>query len=69
LGIRLVVELAGIDAQLAKRKLGKKIHPDHGSRQRPLAAMVTPPPGTRSFDNHPTLYLVYARQVYVVKSR
>ena len=41
--IRLVVELAGIDVQLAKRKLGKKIHPDHGSRQRPPAAMVTPP--------------------------
>ncbi len=41
--IGLVFELAGIDAQLARRKLGKKIHPDHGGRQRPTAAMVTPP--------------------------
>jgi hypothetical protein len=41
--IGLVLELAGIDAQLAKRKLGKKIHPDHGGCQRPTAAMVTPP--------------------------
>jgi hypothetical protein len=41
--IRLVLELAGINAQLASGKLGKKIHPDHGDRQRPTAAMVTPP--------------------------
>jgi hypothetical protein len=39
----LVFELAGIDAQLARQKLGKKIHPNHGDRQRPTAAMVTPP--------------------------
>jgi hypothetical protein len=26
--------------QLARRKQGKKIHPDHGSRRRPMAAMV-----------------------------
>lgn len=41
--IGLVFELLGIDAQLTRRKLGKKIHPDHGGRQRPTAAMVTPP--------------------------
>lgn len=41
--IRLVFELLGIDAQLTRRKLGKKIQPDHGGRQRPTAAMVTPP--------------------------
>ncbi len=41
--IGLVLVLAGIDAQLARRKLGKKIHPDNGGRQRPTAAMVTPP--------------------------
>ena len=41
--IGLVFELSGIDAQLTRRKLGKKIHPDHGGRQRPTAAMVTPP--------------------------
>jgi hypothetical protein len=41
--IGLVFELAGIDAQLARRKLGKIIHPDHDGRQRPTAAMVTPP--------------------------
>ena len=29
LEIGLVLELAGIDAQLARRKLGKEIHPDH----------------------------------------
>ncbi len=38
----LVFELLGIDAQLTRRKLGKKIHPDHGGRQRPTAAMMTP---------------------------
>jgi hypothetical protein len=41
--IRLVLELSGIDAQLARRKLGKKIHPDHGGRQRPTAAVVNLP--------------------------
>ncbi len=41
--IRLVLELSGIDAQLARQKLGKKIHPDHGDHQRPTAAMVNPP--------------------------
>lgn len=40
--IGLVFELLGIDAQLTRRKLGKKIHPDHGGRQRPTAAMMTP---------------------------
>ncbi len=39
----LVFELLSIDAQLTRRKLGKKIHPNHGGRQRPTAAMVTPP--------------------------
>jgi hypothetical protein len=39
----LVFELLGIDAQLIRQKLGKKIHPNHGGRQRPSAAMVTPP--------------------------
>jgi hypothetical protein len=39
----LVFELLGIDAQLTRRKLGKKINPDHGGRQRPTAAMMTPP--------------------------
>ena len=43
LEIGLVFELLGVDAQLTRRKLGKKIHPDHGGRQRPTAAMVTPP--------------------------
>jgi hypothetical protein len=41
--IGLVFELSGIDAQLTRRKLGKKIHPDHGGRQRPTATIVTPP--------------------------
>jgi hypothetical protein len=41
--IGLVFELSGIDAQLTRRKQGKKIHPDHGGRQRPTATMVTPP--------------------------
>ena len=41
--IGLVFDLLGIDGQLTRRKLGKKIHPDHGGRQRPTAAMVTPP--------------------------
>ncbi len=42
--IGLVFELLGIDAQLTRQKLGKKIHPDHGGRQRPpTAAMVTLP--------------------------
>ncbi len=41
--IWLVLELLGIDAQLARRKLGKKKHPDHGGRQRPTAAMVNQP--------------------------
>ena len=41
--IGLVFELLGTEAQLTRRKLGKKIHPDHGGRQRPTAAMVTPP--------------------------
>ena len=31
------------DTQLARRKLVKKIHPDHGGRRRPAAAMVPPP--------------------------
>ena len=35
--IRLVFELSGIDAQLARRKLGKKIHPGRGAL---AAAMV-----------------------------
>jgi hypothetical protein len=39
----LVFELLGINAQLTRRKLGKIIHPNHGGRQRPTAAMVTPP--------------------------
>jgi hypothetical protein len=26
--------------QLARRKLGKKTHPNHGGRHRPMAAMV-----------------------------
>jgi hypothetical protein len=30
--------------QLARQKLDKKIHPDHGGRRRPTAAMVHPPP-------------------------
>jgi hypothetical protein len=42
--IGLVFELLGIGAQLTRRKLGKKKHPDHGGRhQRPTAAMMTPP--------------------------
>ncbi len=40
--IGLVFELLGTDAQLTRWKLGKK-HPDHGGRQRPTAAMMTPP--------------------------
>jgi hypothetical protein len=39
----LVLELSGIDTQFARQKLGKKIHPNHGGRQRPTAAMVNPP--------------------------
>jgi hypothetical protein len=41
--IGLVFELLGTEAQLTRRKLGKKIHPDHGGRHRPTAAMTTPP--------------------------
>ena len=28
------------DTRLARRKLGKKIHPDHGGRRRPMTAMA-----------------------------
>ena len=31
------------DTRLARRKLGKKTHPNHGGRRRPTAAMVPPP--------------------------
>jgi hypothetical protein len=41
--IGLDLELAGIDAQLTRRKLGKKIQPNNGGRQRPTPAMVNPP--------------------------
>ena len=55
MGIGLVLEFAGIDARLARRKLDKKIHSDHVGRQRPTAAMV-PPTGSEAFDNHPISY-------------
>jgi hypothetical protein len=29
--------------QLARQKLGKKTHPNHGNRHRPMAAMVPSP--------------------------
>ncbi len=38
--IGLVFELAGIDAQLARRRLGKKIHPDHDGHQRLTAEVI-----------------------------
>ncbi len=31
------------DSQFARQKLGKKIHPNHGGRQCPMAAMVPSP--------------------------
>jgi hypothetical protein len=46
-------------SQLARRKLCKKIHPDHGGRRRPTAAMV---PSPRRRDHT-------AQQVDVVKTR
>jgi hypothetical protein len=42
-GFLLVLGSADI-MQLARQKLDKKVHPDHGGRRRPTAAMVHPPP-------------------------
>jgi hypothetical protein len=65
--IGLVFELAGIDAQLARWKLGKKIHPDHDGRQRPTAAMVTPP--WHLAPSHMAIIQYDAQHVYVIETR
>jgi hypothetical protein len=53
------------DTQLARRKLAKKTHPNHGGRRRPTAAMVPPPP----VPPHTTISQHAMRQGDVVKTR
>jgi hypothetical protein len=66
-GFLLVLGLATSDTRLARRKLGKKIHPDHGGRRRPSShgRHGAPVPTLR----HNKISQHTARQVCAFKSR
>jgi hypothetical protein len=59
--ISLVLKFWGIDAQLARRKLGKKIHPDHGGQMDGHYGELTRAPG------HSTIIQHHTQQVDVFK--
>ncbi len=53
------------EMQLVRQNLGKKTHPNHGSRRCHTVAMLPPPPAPP----HTTISQHAARQIYVVKTR
>ncbi len=54
-----------LDTRLARQKLGKNTHPNHGGRHWPMAAMVPSPLAPP----HKTISQHAAQQVYVTKTR